>query len=251
MERRLPRARVVACGFVCAAALVCTAAYVSGREGPVTVQARIAKASSETKSGGRKPEGLANVVVWLTPQDRAGNAAIGQRKRAQLVQKDKSFEPHVLVVRTGDTVDFPNRDPFFHNVFSLFDGKRFDLGLYEAGATNSARFDRAGVSFLFCNIHPEMSAVIVSVDTPYYGISDHGGRVTIGDVADGRYEMHVWYERSLADELKGLTRSLTISGSARTLEPIEIVENAAFSSAHKNKYGQEYATPPSAPYSRP
>jgi plastocyanin len=215
------------------------------------VQARIAKASSETKSGGRKPEGLANVVVWLTPQDRAGNAAIGQRKRVQLVQKDKSFEPHILVVRSGDTVDFPNRDPFFHNVFSLFDGKRFDLGLYEAGATNSARFDRAGVSFLFCNIHPEMSAVIVSVDTPYYGMSDSGGRITIGDVADGRYEMHVWYERSLADELKGLTRSVTISASARILEPIEIVENAAFSSAHKNKYGQEYATPPSAPYSRP
>jgi plastocyanin len=251
VERRLLRARVVACGFVCSAALICTAAYVYGREGPVTVQARIAKASSETKSGGRKPEGLANVVVWLTPQDRAGNAATGQRKRVQLVQKDKSFEPHILVVRSGDTVDFPNRDPFFHNVFSLFDGKRFDLGLYEAGATNSARFDRAGVSFLFCNIHPEMSAVIVSVDTPYYGISDRGGRITIGDVADGRYEMHVWYERSLADELKGLTRSLTISGSARTLEPIEIVENAAFSSAHKNKYGQEYATPPSAPYSRP
>jgi len=65
----------------------------------------------------------------------------------------------VLVVPVGSVVDFPNHDPFFHNVFSLFDGKRFDLGLYEAGATNSVRFDRLGVSFLFCNIHPEMSAV--------------------------------------------------------------------------------------------
>jgi plastocyanin len=248
VKRRL-RARAVACVCICAA-FVCAATYVCGREGPVTVQAR-SKALSEAKSGGRKQEGLASVVVWLTPQDRAGQASIGQRKRAQLVQRDKSFEPHVLVVRIGDIVDFPNRDPFFHNVFSLFNGKRFDLGLYEAGATNSARFDRAGVSFLFCNIHPEMSAVIVSVDTPYYGISDRAGRVTMVDVADGRYEMHVWYERSLAEELKGLTRGVTISASARTLEPIEIVENAAFSSAHKNKYGQDYAPPPSAPYSRP
>ena len=250
MKRQLC-ARTVACACICAAAFFCAATYVCGQEGPVTVQVRSAKAPPDAKSGGRKQEGLANVVVWLTPQDRAGQATIGQRKRAQLVQRDKSFEPHVLVVRTGDTVDFPNRDPFFHNVFSLFDGKRFDLGLYEAGATNSARFDRAGVSFLFCNIHPEMSAVIVSVDTPYYGISDRAGRVTMVDVADGRYEMHVWYERSLADELKGLTRGVTVSGSARALEPIEIVENAAFSSAHKNKYGQDYAPPPSAPYSRP
>jgi len=249
--KRPLHARVVACACICAAALVCTATSVRGQEGPVTVQARLAKAEPDAKSGARKPGGVANVVVWLTPQDRVGKAAIGQRKRAQLVQRDKSFEPHVLVVRTGDTVDFPNRDPFFHNVFSLFDGKRFDLGLYEAGATNSARFDRAGVSFLFCNIHPEMSAVIVSVDTPYYGISDRAGRVTIVDVADGRYEMHVWYERSLADELKGLTRGVTISASERALEPIEIVESAAFSSAHKNKYGQDYAPPPSAPYSRP
>lgn len=242
---------MMACGCVCAATLVCTKAWVRGQEGPVTVQVRMAKAWPDAKPAGKKPEGVGNVVVWLTPQDRAGKAAIAPRKRAQLVQRDKSFEPHVLVVRTGDTVDFPNRDPFFHNVFSLFDGKRFDLGLYEAGATNSARFDRAGVSFLFCNIHPEMSAVIVSVDTPYYGISDRAGRVTIGDVADGRYEMHVWCERSLVDELKRLTRGVTISGSARALEPIEIVENAAFSSAHKNKYGQDYAPPPSAPYSRP
>ncbi len=118
----------------------------------------MAKAWPDAKPAGKKPEGVGNVVVWLTPQDRAGKAAIAPRKRAQLVQRDKSFEPHVLVVRTGDTVDFPNRDPFFHNVFSLFDGKRFDLGLYEAGATNSARFDRAGVSFLFCNIHPEWTS---------------------------------------------------------------------------------------------
>src|SRR5882762_1954412 len=111
-------------------------------------------------------------------------------------------QPHVLVVPVGSAVDFPNRDPFFHNVFSLFDGKRFDLGLYEAGASNSVRFDRLGVSFLFCNIHPEMSAVVIAVDTPYYGVSDRAGNITVSGVPDGTYEVHVWHERSLAEDLK-------------------------------------------------
>ena len=69
-------------------------------------------------------------------------------------------------VTRGSSVEFPNRDPWFHNVFSLFNGKRFDLGLYEAGSTRTVHFDREGISFIFCNIHPEMSAVIVVLRTP-------------------------------------------------------------------------------------
>jgi len=168
-----------------------------------------------------------------------------------VIQRNKTFEPHLLVVRAGTVVEFPNRDPFFHNVFSLFEGKRFDLGLYEAGSTNSVHFDRVGVSYLFCNIHPEMSAVIVAVDTPYYGVSDAAGRVIIEDVPDGRYEEHVWYERSLPEDLKSATRIVTISPESRALETIAIAENPAFSSAHKNKYGQDYVPPPEAGYSHP
>jgi hypothetical protein len=148
----------------------------------------------------------------------------------------------------GSVVDFPNHDPFFHNVFSLFEGKRFDLGLYEAGTTNSVRFDRAGVSFIFCNIHPEMSAVVVAVDTPYYGVSNKAGNITLGNVPDGKYEMHVWYERSLPEDLKGLVRTVHISESSRELGTIVLPENPGFTSAHKNKYGQDYVPPPSPGY---
>lgn len=196
---------------------------------------------------------FSDVVVWLKPTDRTVPAALdaNNRKKSQLVQHEKSFHPHVLVVRVGSVVDFPNRDPFFHNVFSLFDGKRFDLGLYEAGATNSVRFDRIGVSFLFCNIHPEMSAVVIAVDTPYFGISGRTGNISIPDVPDGKYELHLWYERSLSEDLKGLTRSITISSSSKDLGTINVPENPGFSPTHKNKYGQDY-TPPSTPaYSRP
>jgi plastocyanin len=227
------------------------------RAGQNTVTAHVAiEKRSDTKQE-KAPSGArdaSSVVIWLKPVDHsraeAASAEPG-RKRMQLVQRNKTFQPHLLVVPVGSVVDFPNRDPFFHNVFSLFDGKRFDLGLYEAGATNSVHFDRVGVSFLFCNIHPEMSAIVVAVDTPYYGVSNSAGNVTIGNVPDGKYEMHVWYERSIAEDLQGLTRTVTISPATRELGTVNVVENPSFSLAHKNKYGQDYTPPPKQGYSHP
>jgi len=154
-------------------------------------------------------------------------------------------------VRVGSTVDFPNRDPFFHNVFSLFDGKRFDLGLYEAGATNSVRFDREGISYLFCNIHPEMSAVVVTVNTPYSAVSDKSGAVSISSVPDGRYELHLWYERSLPEDLKRLVRTVHISSTSHDLRTLKVPLNPNFTTSHKNKYGQDYEPPPPQGYGHP
>jgi plastocyanin len=219
------------------------------------VRAHILVQSEET--GEKKPGPAAvasDVVVWLTPLDSASVEKVnapGPGKRPQVVQKNKSFQPHLTVVRVGAVVDFPNHDPFFHNVFSLFDGKRFDLGLYEAGATNSVRFDHPGVSYLFCNIHPEMSAVVVAVDTPYYAVSDKRGNVVIANTPDGRYELHVWYERSLPDALKTLAHPVAISNESRDLGTIVVPEDPAFTPVHKNKYGQDYPPPPKQGYSQP
>ncbi len=206
-----------------------------------------AKSSSATTA----KQSSSEVVLWLMPVDRAAPAPQIPAKHPQLVQRNKSFEPHLLVVPVGSTVDFPNRDPFFHNVFSLFDGKRFDLGLYEAGASNSVRFDRVGVSLLFCNIHPEMSAVVVALGTPYYGISGKTGAVTIRDVPDGRYELRVWYERSLPGDLKSVSRVVNISSVSRNLGVVAISENPGFSLTHTNKYGQDYTPPPTQTYPQP
>ena len=107
-----------------------------------------------------------NVVVWLSPLGTNGvvdPSAQHWPAHPRLTQKNKHFEPHIIVVPVGSAVEFPNRDPFFHNVFSLFEGKRFDLGLYEAGTTRDVHFDRPGISYIFCNIHPEMSAVVIAV----------------------------------------------------------------------------------------
>ena len=238
-----------------AAACAVAGITANGQQGPVTIQVEVKPSPAEKQAKlPAKATDASDVVVWLKPLDEAGKASADAEtpaKKLQLVQRNKSFQPHLVVVRVGSMIDFPNRDPFFHNVFSLFDGKRFDLGLYEAGATNSVRFDRVGVSFLFCNIHPEMSAVVVAVDTPYYGVSDRSGRVTIANVPDGRYELRFWYERSLPESLKSLTRSVSIAGGNRELGPISIPENPNFSMAHKNKYGQEYTPPPASTYSHP
>ena len=227
-----------------------------GQQTTVSAQVELVNqnAVERPSSPGTAAKNEQDVIVWLKPLDRKAvidDAASATSKRPVLVQKDKNFAPHLLVVEVGSLVDFPNRDPFFHNVFSLFDGKRFDLGLYEAGATNSVRFDRVGVSFLFCNIHPQMSAVVVAVDTPYYGKTDRSGHLTISGVPYGRYEMHVWYERSLPEELKALTRAVTVSGATFNLGTLRIPENQNFTPAHKNKYGQDYAPPPTNSYEHP
>ncbi len=241
------------CALFCCGTWVLIAVRPAAAQQSSTVTARIEfKGATEVSAAKstKKPLDLSEVVVWLTATDRSVSPK-PPANRPQIAQHNKGFEPHLLVVPVGSTVDFPNRDPFFHNVFSLFDGKRFDLGLYEAGATNSVKFDRVGVSLLFCNIHPEMSAVVVALNTPYYAISDRTGNVSIAGVPDGNYELHVWYERSLPEELKSLTRPVVLSASSRELGVLTIPRDSGFSLSHKNKFGQDYTPPPAQGYSKP
>jgi len=194
-----------------------------------------------------KPDN-SGVVIWLVPHSESGSGnaphvAAVARPRAVLVQRHKTFEPHLIVIPAGSEVDFPNRDPFFHNVFSLFEGKRFDLGLYEAGSTRSVRFDRPGISYLFCNIHPEMSAVIIALDTPYYSTSGRTGQITIPDVPSGRYTMHLWQEGVSATALKNLVRPILVSSDSSSFGRIDLPASDALPLTHKNKYGQDYMNP--------
>jgi plastocyanin len=214
---------------------------------PVTIKVEIVSSQAAKKPAAQKePADASNIVIWLTPIAQLAGAVsptLPGHSSAQIAQINKSFDPHVLVIQVGTPVQFPNKDPFLHNVFSLFDGKRFDLGFYEAGSSKTVHFDRPGVSFLFCNIHPEMSGAVIAVDTPYYGISDRNGRVSIPNVPDGRYQMSVWYERSLPEALKAAGHIVTISEASRSLETVRVVENPNFTLEHKNKYGQDYIPP--------
>jgi hypothetical protein len=185
-----------------------------------------------------------NVVIWLTPSgsDPSNTPTWHLPAQPQLVQRNKSFEPHVLVIPVGTEVKFPNRDPFFHNVFSLFEGKRFDLGLYEAGTTRNVLFDKPGISYIFCNIHAEMSAVVIALSTPYYAISDQRGQVKIPAVPPGRYTLRVWYETGLPDALNSMTREVTISDNTPTLGSLRLAISGA-PQTHQNMYGRDYVPP--------
>jgi plastocyanin len=183
-----------------------------------------------------------NVVVWLSPIGAHTAAKPLPNHPLRLTQHNKSFEPHLLVVPVGAVVQFPNRDPFFHNVFSLFEGKRFDLGLYEAGTTRNVSFDRVGISYIFCNIHAEMSAVVIALDTPYYGISNRKGEVVIPGVPAGHYTMRAWYETALPEALDAMTREVSVTENSSTLGVLEIPASPT-ATAHKNKYGMDYETP--------
>jgi plastocyanin len=194
------------------------------------------------------------VVLWLTPLGTtpAPPAPRQTPPIPQLVQKDKSFQPSLVVIPAGGQVEFPNRDPFFHNVFSLFDGKRFDLGLYESGTTQVVKFDKPGISFIFCNIHAQMSAVVVALNTPYYSISNGRGEISIANVVPGRYQMHVFHPSVSPNALEAAEREITVTPADAFLGTVTLAESD-LDTAHKNKYGRDYDRPePNSPaYARP
>jgi plastocyanin len=217
--------------------IVVVACSVSLAQEEIKVTGRVELSASD----GRRPTDSSGAVVWLTPVGAALQTEPAPRQQTrQLLQKFKTFSPHLLVVPVGSSVDFPNQDPFFHNVFSLFDGRRFDLGLYESGSSRTVLFNRAGVSYIFCNIHPEMSAVVVVLKTRYYAISDRSGSIVIPLVPAGRYEMQVWHERVLPEGLSAQTRNILISASASSLGVLHLMAQRNLLQTHKNKYGQDY-----------
>jgi plastocyanin len=151
---------------------------------------------------GARPQ--ADAVVWLESQ---GDVPAPSARRAVLDQRNLTFEPRVLAIRVGTTVELPNNDRVFHNVFSFHDAKRFDLGMYPAGTSRRVTFDREGLSRVFCNIHPGMAAYVMAVDSPYFAVSDRQGEFSIPSVPAGRYTYHAW--RAGADIITG---SATVDG---------------------------------------
>ena len=220
-----------------------------------SAQAVELKGKVQLTRNGHRLHDASKLVVWLTPLGNTAPVAPLMQQVSQipqLVQKDKSFQPSLLVIPAGGKVEFPNHDPFFHNVFSLFDGKRFDLGLYESGTTRFVQFDKPGISFIFCNIHAQMSAVVIALNTPYYGISDPHGEIAIADVVPGRYQMHVFHPSVSPEALHAAEREITVTPSDTFLGTFSLAESD-LELAHKNKYGRDYDRPdPDSPaYSRP
>ena len=193
----------------------------------------------------RKKGDYSGVVVWLEPVP-GSTAAAAPARHARMVQKDKTFSPHVLAVITGTIVDFPNADPIFHNAFSNYNGQIFDVGLYPPGSSRSVRLSRPGVVRVFCNIHANMSALIVVLRTRWFATTGPSGKFTIADVPPGEYNLSVFHERATQRTLDSLQRQVQVGSESELLPEIVISESGYLPIPHKNKYGHDYPPPPDA-----
>lgn len=205
--------------------------------GLLSAQEASVRGSVEVLHHSEAASGNADVVVWLSPAQ--GISSVPSSPTARLLQKGKKFIPHVLAVTQGTEIEFPNQDLFFHNVFSIHQGKTIDLGLYESGAARKVRFTQTGVSYIFCNIHPEMSAVVVVLRTRYFAVTDQDGAFQIGPLPPGTYKLGIWYELSPEGELTSNTQTVEITRGENVLPKITLHSSDA-PKDHLNKYGERY-----------
>lgn len=147
-------------------------------------------------------------VVYLDPAPRAA-FDVREDVHARMDQRNETFVPHVLAIIAGTSVDFPNNDRTYHNVFSLSKTRSFDLGRYAVGRSKSVRFDQPGIVRVFCDIHSHMSAFILVFSHRYFAVTDDEGRYRIDNVPPGTYTVLAWNE-SMPTE----TRRVTVSDGA-------------------------------------
>jgi hypothetical protein len=152
-----------------------------------------------------------------------------------MAQKNKTFTPAVLGAPAGSTVEFPNQDAIFHNVFSLSSPAPFDLGLYRAGASKSRVFSEPATYRVFCNIHPQMTAVVVVAPTPFVTTTDRDGRFTLALPA-GRYRVTATTGRGTP-----VTEDIVVAAAPQTMAAMQIDERALVEPPHTNKFGKPYA----------
>jgi plastocyanin len=180
---------------------------------------------------GRAAQSSVTTVVYAESLDVRLTPQPG---RYTLLQRNKTFIPRVLAVPVGSTVNFPNNDLIFHNVFSLARPHPFDLGLYRSGSTKSRLFPAAATYRVFCNIHPQMTAVILVLPTSFITEPDSSGAYRL-DLPAGRYRVTAWSERS-----QPTTTEVTVPSTGATSSELTLEESQFVELRHKNKFGQDY-----------
>jgi len=181
---------------------------------------------------GQRAQDTADAVVWVEgpPPARVRPAAV------TVTMKSKAFLPRVTVVAVGASVEFPNQDAIFHNVFSVSGENRFDLQLYKKPKTASKVFEHPGVVRIYCNIHPQMSGFVLVRDNPFWAKVAADGSYTIPEVPAGSWVLKAWHER--AGESAPQTVQVKDAG---TLETSFTLDASKYKRApHKNKFGKDY-----------
>ncbi|HEX2122980.1 MAG TPA: hypothetical protein VHL59_15210 [Thermoanaerobaculia bacterium] len=192
------------------------------------------KVTFMTKRGQRPV--VNETLVWL---DAAGKAPKRAASTFTMTTRSKTFLPHVLAVPAGSTIAFPNEDPIAHNLFSLTPGNSFDLGLYRRGGRKAHTFDTPGVVNIYCNIHPDMSAVVHVMTTPYYAFADANGNYSF-DVPPGKYRVTAWNEQG-----GGAISEIEVTGEGRVAGATQLtIDGRSFRFVqHTNKHGKAYKAP--------
>jgi plastocyanin len=228
VKQRMPSLQLWAVTVLCAiCAMSPTRAVAQGTvSGRVTINERPGEPTTD----------LANTVIYLVPID-------SQRPRMRpsaaqnIAMSSRAFVPRVRVMTPGSKVEFPNQDPFSHNIFSTAANARFDLGLYPAGQSRDVTFRRAGVFPVYCNIHPRMTAFVVVVPTPYFVMAGPDGRFGIQNVPIGRYQARFWHDRAPTE----VTMDIEVGAAGRVGVDAALDARGFQFVQHKNKFGQEYS----------
>jgi plastocyanin len=182
--------------------------------------------------GGRRATDLSDVIVYVD-----GPKAKGRAERVTMAMKNKEFRPRVIAVPVGGVVEFPNEDPIFHNVFSVSGANRFDLDLYKRPKSGSWTFTAPGVARVYCNIHPQMSAVVLVRDNPYFTTVAADGSFTIDHVPAGRWQLKAWQERA-----PEVAQEVVVGADNKVTARLTLDASRFRRAQHKNKFGKDYKT---------
>lgn len=194
----------------------------------------------------RRPLPAAQAVVWVpgaAAKARPGGAlgpalAAPLAAAPRIASKSKRFDPRITAVSAGTTVEFPNLDGIFHNVFSLSPGAKFDLGLYRNGASRAMTFDTPGLVRVYCNIHPQMAAFLLVVDGTIWAQTGADGSAVLAHVPAGRVGVRAW------DEKGGDYQGTVDVAAGKTVTLAIALDGSNFRDApHTNKYGKKYPPP--------
>lgn len=190
------------------------------------------------EKGGRPATDLSEVVVYVEGVKARPGRASARPNTATMTMKGKSFWPRVVAVPVGGTVEFPNEDPIFHNVFSVSGENRFDLSLYKRPRKGLQTFERPGVVKVYCNIHPQMAGVVMVADSPYFARAAADGSFTIEEVPAGRYVVKAFHEKA-----PEVAVELTVPAQGEARVPVLSLDASHYRrTQHKNKFGKDYST---------
>jgi plastocyanin len=210
-------------------ALLAVAVWALGAAAPAaagTVQGKVAVLDKD----GRPASDLADAVVWVE-----GPKARVRASAATVNMKSKAFVPRVTVVAVGGSVEFPNQDSIFHNVFSVSGENRFDLQLYKKPKSGSKLFEHPGIVRIYCNIHPQMSGFVLVRDNPWWARVGPDGSFSIENVPAGSWVLKAWHERAGES-----AQNAQVPQTGVTTASFQLDASRFKRAPHKNKFGKDY-----------